>query len=258
MKVTKNAIVTGAGRHKGIGAEVCRSLAKNGYNVFFTSFDEYDYQIANITKNDYIMTMNECLNYGVKVFYESYDLRYYDNIKQLFKEANNKLGTIDVLVNCACYHVFDKLETISEQLIDTNLEVNSKTTLLLCKEFYLNYRGQSGRIINLSSTQNLESLTSEISYAISKASVPIITTTLYPIMAEKGITINAVNPGATDVDDINDNNIELYKKNNSFGRLGTPKDAANIICFLISDKGKWITGQTINSEGALWRGLPKK
>lgn len=251
----RNAIVTGAGRNKGIGAEVCRVFAENGINIYFTSCNDYDTNVGGISSYDYNKTLEECRNFGIKAYFGLFDLTIYENIKKLFLEANEKLGSIDILVNCACYHVFDNIENISENLIDLNLSVNSKSILLLCKEFYQNYIGNDGRIVNLSSTQNLESLTTEISYAVSKASIPIITTTLSPIMASKGITINTVNPGATDTGDKNDCNIDLYRKNNLFGRLGTPKDAANIVYFLISDKGKWITGQTLNSEGALLRGI---
>lgn len=95
----------------------------------------------------------------------------------------------------------------------------------------------------------------EISYAISKATVPVIVSTLAPIMATKGITINAINPGATEIGDLSDRNINLYQQGNYFKRLGTPKDAANLVCFLISNEGQWITGQTINSEGGIFRGI---
>lgn len=251
----KNAIVTGAGRNKGIGAEICRMLAKNGINVYFTSFDTYDTCVGGISNYDYCKTLEECRALGVKVDFVSSDLTNSDSVKKLFEDANEKFGDIDILVNCVCYHVFDDLKSLSEDLLDLNFNVNSKSILLLCKEFYLRYCGNEGRIINLSSTQNLESLTTEISYAISKSTIPVITTTLAPIMATKGITINSVNPGATDVGDVNDQNIHLYRKNNLFGRLGTPRDAANLIQFLISNEAKWITGQNLNSEGALFRGI---
>ena len=251
----RNAIVTGAGRNKGIGAEICRVFAKNGINIYFTSFDFYDDTIGNISRRDYTKTLEECSSYGVNVYFDLFDLTSQANIKKLFSDAEDKLGNIDILVNCACYHVFDSLETISEELIEKNLLVNSKSILLLCKEFYTRYSGNNGRIINFSSTQNIEPLTTEISYAISKATIPVITTTLSPKTAKKGITINSINPGATDIGDKNDYNNYLYKKNNLFGRLGTPEDAANLVCFLISDKGKWITGQTLHSEGAIVRGI---
>ncbi len=257
MSKIKNAIVTGAGRNAGIGAEVCRTLAKNGINVYFTSYDYYDMKVADIPKEDYKKTLNKCKEYGVNVFFAVHNLTKNNEIVRLFDEAESKMGKVDILVNCSCYHIHDDISKVSEVLLDDNFSINAKSVMLLCREFYLRFLGKEGRIINFSSTQNLEALTTEISYAISKASVPVIVSTLAPIMASKGITINAVNPGATDVGDIHDNNIHEYLRSNKFSRLGLPSDAANLVQFLVSDAGKWITGQTINSEGAICRGLLK-
>jgi len=253
MYTIKNAIITGAGRNKGIGAEVCRTFAMHGINVFFTTFDEYDTLIGGFSCSDYKKTLEECQSYGVKAFFQCFDLTNTNNIKELFLSAQEKLGNIDILVNCACYHKSDNIEKIDSKILDINFNINAKAILLLCREFFIRFSGTDGRIVNLSSTQNLEALISEISYAVSKASIPVIVSTLAPIMATKGITINAVNPGATKIDSKRDKHIDVYLRNNLSGRLGLPKDAANIILFLVSKEGEWITGQTINSEGGLFR-----
>ena len=252
-----NAIITGAGRHNGIGAQICRVLAKKGVNVYFTSYDKYDTTVGGITVSDYQRTLHECLSEGVKVFFSIYDLTKKAGVLSLFDDAITKLGSVDILINCLCYHQFDSIIEVSESHVEANLNVNAKAVLLLCQEFYNRFSGRNGRIINFSSTQNLEPLPTEIAYAISKATVPVIVSTLAPIMAIKGITINAVNPGATEIGDTFDRNIDLYQEYNLFGRLGSPEDAANIVCFLVGDEGKWITGQTINSEGGLFRGITK-
>jgi 3-oxoacyl-[acyl-carrier protein] reductase len=257
MEKAKNAIITGAGRNKGIAAEICRALARKGINIYFTSCESYDNSIRNFDNSDYNKTLEECRSFGIKAFFQCFDLTKTVDIKNLFQNANEKLGNIDILVNCACYHTFDALEDISDFTLDTNVNINTKVPLLLCKEFYRCNSGNGGSIVLFSSTQNLEALTTEISYAISKASVPVIVSTLAPIMAIKGITINAVNPGTTEIDDKNDRKINVCQQDNMFGRLGLPEDAANLVSFLVSNEGKWITGQTINSEGGLFRGMLK-
>ena len=80
----RNAIVTGAGRNKGIGAEICRVFAKNGINIYFTSFDFYDDTIGNISRRDYTKTLEECSSYGVNVYFDLFDLTSQANIKKLF------------------------------------------------------------------------------------------------------------------------------------------------------------------------------
>jgi 3-oxoacyl-[acyl-carrier protein] reductase len=134
--------------------------------------------------------------------------------------------------------------------LDKNYYLNVRATTLLCKEFLANYSSKNGRIVLLSSMQDKEPLTSEVAYAITKASVPIIAMTLAPVLDLKGITINAINPGPTDIGlpNANDKN---YFKNSTWGRLGTPTDTANIVSFLVSEEGKWINGQTINSYEGL-------
>ena len=178
------------------------------------------------------------------------------SVISLFDDANKVLGDIDVLVTCHCCHAFDSFGSIKEEDFDCNLSVNTKATFMLCQEFYNRFNNQSGRIVNISSTQALEPLTSEVSYAITKSTIPVLVSTLAPIMAKKNITINSVNPGPTDVGDDSHNefnDINIYKEKNLFGRAGKPEDVANLVSFLISEKGSWITGQTINSEGGLFR-----
>ena len=257
-----NAIVTGAGRPLGIGAQISYALCEMGYNVFLTSFAHYDssYGIiqceSSLEVPEYEAIIRQCRSYGVKAYFKSFDLTHSENVIDLFDSANECLGDIHVIVNNLCVHHFDILGSITEKDISESLNVNAKAMFLLCQEFYKRFNSSNGgRIVNLSSTQSLEPLVSEISYAISKASVPVITSTLAPIMAKKGITINAVNPGATNTGDVSDETIVEYKSANLFGRLGEPSDVANLVTFLISDKGKWITGQTINSEGGLFRGI---
>lgn len=250
-----NAIITGAGRCMGIGAKIACALAEIGTNIYLTSFDTYDISIGHFSATEYLRTVEKCKEYGVKVYYSNYDLTSQNNISALFDDANNKLGPINILINCLCYHVIDTFGEIDEESVTSALNTNAKAILMLCQEFYRRHSGNYGRIINLASTQNLEPLTHEIVYAISKASIPVIISTLAPIMATKGITINGVNPGATDIGDSKNTMLDKYRKYNGFGRIGTTNDVANLVIFLLSDSGKWITGQTINSEGALFRGI---
>ena len=247
----KNAIVTGAGRNKGIGAEICRTLAQKGVNIFFTSYKDYDSNSLNIGNDEYKQTIIECENLGVKCFFQSYDLSKEKSIQDLFTDAIVKLGNIDILVNCACFHEYDSIENLTSKLLDENYYLNVRATTLLCKGFLSNYSSENVRIVLLSSMQNKEPLTSEIAYAITKAATPILAMTLATTLALKGITINAVNPGPTEIGLLAPNN-KNYIKNNPFRKLGTPQDTANIISFLVSDEGKWITGQTINSDGGLF------
>ena len=250
----KTAIVTGAGRNQGIGAEICRQLSRKGLDIFFTTFDVYD-SMSGISDKDYEKTLFECRSLGTNIFFRPFDLTLQENIISLFDEAEKLIGNIDILVNCICFHRFDDIDSVSAESLDMNFQVNVKSIALLCKEFYHRFSGTNGRVVNLSSTQNLEPLTTEVSYAFSKAVIPVIVSTWAPVMATKYITINAINPGAIEIGEKVDINTDKYIKNNLFGRLGSTVDVGNIVSFLVSEEGGWITGQTINSEGGLFRGI---
>lgn len=247
-----NALITGIGRPTGIGAAIAYAFSKIGINVFLTSSIKYDviYQLAdsNNTAIDNINNLiNGCSANGVKAGFRDSDLQNTENISAIFDAANSFLGNIDFLITCHCMYDSDHFGAIDSYALKANFSVNAEATFLLCQEYYKRFRGDRGSIVLFSSTQALERLTGSISYAISKASVPIIVSTLAPLMAQKGITINAVNPGPTDIHD--DAYLEPFIKNNACGRVGLPDDAANLVCFLVSENGRWITGQTINSEG---------
>lgn len=109
----------------------------------------------------------------------------------------------------------------------------------------------------MSSTQALEPLLHTLAYGITKSVIPGIVYTLYPLLGRKNITINAIYPGPTKVGYDNEtNSIPIF--NLSFGRIGETEDVVNLIDFLVSPKGKWVTGQVINSEGGLVRNSEDK
>lgn len=250
-----NAIITGAGRNSGIGAQICRVFAEKGINLYFTTYDKYDLEVCGILEEEYEKTCSECINLGANVFWGIFDLSTSEGIRELFDDATMKLGHIDILINCLCYHVSDVFGQIKAEDLVKNFEVNTKAVFMLCQEFYVRFSGKEGSIVNLSSTQNIEPLPYEISYALSKASIPVMVNTLAQEMAKKNVNINAVNPGATEIGDSKDINLEDYRMANPFGRISSPQDAANIVWFLVSHEGHWITGQTINSEGGVYRGV---
>jgi len=93
----------------------------------------------------------------------------------------------------------------------------------------------------------------EIAYALSKSAIEMLTYTLSSEIAEKGITINAVNPGPNDTGWMNETEKMEIIKSFPKGRIGKPTDTANLIGYLISKEAEWITGQVIHSEGGFKR-----
>ncbi|WP_264159686.1 SDR family oxidoreductase [Actinomadura montaniterrae] len=103
------------------------------------------------------------------------------------------------------------------------------------------------------SGQHLGPMGREIPYAVSKGAIHQMTLTLADVLADRGITVNAVNPGPTDTGWADDALTEKVVGALPFGRWGRPGDVARLVRWLVSDEGRWITGQVINSEGGFRR-----
>jgi 3-oxoacyl-[acyl-carrier protein] reductase len=126
------------------------------------------------------------------------------------------------------------------------MAINARSVLLLSAEFARRFRGSpgSGRIVNFTSS----SLFGELAYGVSKAAVEAITVAAAMELAP-AITVNAVEPGPTDTGWMTPELFDLIGSALPLGRVGSPQDAAELVAFLCSDRGGWITGEVIYSDG---------
>lgn len=249
------AIVTGVSRLEGIGNAICVELAKNGIDIFFTYWRDYDKQMPwKFEESEPDVIQDEIKSHGVRCEKMELDLMEEASVEIIFNEAAKKLGSPSILVNNATYSTQTDIENITANELDKHYLVNLKATTLLCIAFAKHFTGaKGGRIINLSSGQSLSAMSGEIAYAITKSGIETLTKTLSHEFAMKGITINAVNPGLTDSGWMNDAHKQLFADRIPMGRFGEPEDAARLINFLASEQGQWITGQIIHSEGGFIR-----
>jgi len=137
--------------------------------------------------------------------------------------------------------------------IDAFLHENVRASLLLVKEFAASHDGSAGgRVVLLTSGQHLAPMAREVAYAVSKGALHQATKTLADELADRAITVNAVNPGPTDTGwGLGDQDPTDAMP---FGRWGDPDDAARLIAWLCTDEARWLTGQVIDSEGGFRRG----
>ncbi|MDR6879356.1 SDR family oxidoreductase [Bacillus sp. 3255] len=245
------ALVTGAGRRAGIGAAVCKELASQGADIFFTHWDNYDQQMpwgSNAAESETLQ--EEIRSVGVRCEHLKLDLSLPENTVELMNCVNQRLGEPSILVNNACYSVNDDLTTITSESLDAHYAINVRAVVLLSVEFTKRYRQQTGgRIINMTSGQSLGPMAGEISYAATKGAVDSFTRTFAAEAGPKGITVNAVNPGPTDTGWMTAELRNQLSTHFIAGRVGLPKDAARLVAFLASDESEWITGQVLHSTG---------
>ncbi len=248
------AVVTGAGRRRGIGAAICRALADRGADIFFTYWHPYDEKVF-AEKDDPSELEAELRSRGVRAEGFSVDLSSATAPEVVLTRVEERLGAPSILVNNAAHSTRDGVDGLDADLLDAHYAVNVRAALLLSVGFARRWRGdQGGRIINLTSGQSLGPMPGEIAYAATKGAVEAFTTTFAAEVASRGITVNAVNPGPTDTGWMTDDLKRDLLSRFPAGRVGQPEDAARLVAFLAGEEAEWITGQVIHSEGGFWRG----
>ena len=175
--------------------------------------------------------------------------------EQLVSAAAAALGHLDILV---CNHALSgddgPLGTLDAAMLDHHWAVNTRSSILLAQAFAAQHDGRpGGRVIFMTSGQDLGPMTGEVAYAASKGALASITRTLADQLADQAITLNTVNPGPVDTGYATGETHEVVRRRFPGGRWGTPDDPARLIAWLASDEAAWITGQVINSEGGFRR-----
>ena len=244
----KIAIVTGASSERDMGTAICRKLAKSGYDIFFTHWNAEDSWSAELINNLTRMGVNsDCKEIDFSTPEAAYNLLNY---------VEKKLGTPSILINNAAYSTNDGYEKLDANILDMHYAVNMRTTFLLCTEFAKKFKEsqlKTGRIINMTSGQEIGPMPGELAYVATKGAISAFSKSLSAELAPIGITVNAINPGPTDSTWMNDKIRDYLRPKFGLGRIGTPEDVANLINFLVSEDGRWITGQVIHSEGGFLR-----
>jgi 3-oxoacyl-[acyl-carrier protein] reductase len=246
----RNAVVTGVSRRIGIGYGISRRLLDAGAQVFIQGYTTHDARQSWGADPGGMAAVAAEL--GGLPFAEA-DFADAEAPARVIAAASDALGPLDILVANHARSGHGRLPDLTSDEIDSFLHENVRATLLLVREFAARHddaRG-GGRVILMTSGQHLGPMSREVAYAVSKGAIQQATATLADELAGRRITVNAVNPGPTDTGwglaDI-DPGDEMPQ-----GRWGEPDDAARLIAWLCSDDARWITGQTINSEGGFRR-----
>ena len=246
----KVAFVTGASR--GIGREIATRLAANGATVAV-------HYGANLqAAQETLATIERA---GGRAFVIQADLHASDgSFTAMFEEFDRSLSTcsgqagLDILVNNAGQIMFGSVEVLSSAEFDKAFAVDVKVPFFLTQAALPRLR-DGGRIINISSGTSRIVNPDVVSYAMAKGALEVFSKTAALQLGARGITVNAVAPGPTATAEFlrmaegNPAFIEHAKAQSALRRLGTPADIANIVAFLASDEGGWITGQLIDATG---------
>lgn len=243
------ALVTGVSRRQGIGYAIASRLRGLGAELFVQHHVAHDAsQPWGADDVDEVLADLGVSGLGV-------DLARPEAPEELMAAAVEAFGRVDVLV---CNHARSggdgSLAEVDAAMLDEHYAVNTRSSILLAQAFARRWNGNDGgRVVFLTSGQNLGPMPGEVAYAASKGALAAIVATLSHELADRGITVNVVNPGPTDTGWAGPELTEFVNERMPLKRWGRPDDAARLISWLCTDDAAWITGQVINSEGGFRR-----
>lgn len=241
-------VVMVTGSTSGIGHAVAVSFAKAGARVVALGRDQ---SALSEVKSEIERAGADALTIATDVTNES-------EARHAFDEALDKFGGLDVLVNAAGHISMGTIEDTSLTAWDAMMNVNLRAVFHLMQMATPQLIKSKGNIVNISSVTGLRSFPGVLAYCVSKAAVDQLTRCSALELAPKGVRVNAVNPGVvvTEIHKRGGMNVENYerflehsKTTHPLGRVGDPKEIAELVLFLASEKAAWITGATYSIDG---------
>ena len=243
-------LLTGVGRRRSIGAGLAVGLAEDGWDLALSYWRPYDERVGlEHGEQDPENIAEECRALGRRVDLLPGDLASPDEPARLVQAAAAR-NDLQGLVMAHC-------ESVDSSILDTTLEswdrhftVNARASWLLIKAVAQRIPDRptvdvTGRIIALTSDHTVHNLP----YGASKGALDRLVIAAAVELGRRGVRANVINPGPIDTGWMTPQVHESGTQQTPAGRFGTPRDTADLVRFLMSDAGAWITGQLLYSNG---------
>lgn len=169
-------------------------------------------------------------------------------VVHLFDRVEQALGPLDIVVASAADIIVKPLVECTEEDYDRIFDTNAKGAFFTLKEAARRVR-DDGRIVVLSTGGTRMFFPGQSLYLGSKGAVEQFVRCLAWELGERRITVNAVSPGPTETDMMQERYRDRAAAMSPFNRIGDPKDVAHVVVFLASDAGRWVTGQNVGAGG---------
>lgn len=244
------ALVTGVSRPVGIGARIAERLHGAGVTVIATGWPPHD---AEMPWGE--QPLGEQLPFEVA----RHDLADPAVPAQLVDEVVERHGAIDIVVAAHARSSHESFEEVTAEELDRCWAANTRSVVLLAQRMAERHEPAPpdlpprGRMVWFVSGQHIGPMDREIAYAVSKGALHQMTRSVDHALAAKRIVANSINPGPVDTGYATGAVHAAVAERFPDGRWGTPDDVADLVEFLVSDRGAWIRGQVIDSEGGFDR-----
>ena len=238
----RTALVTGGSR--GIGRACSLRLAAAGADV------AVNYRTNQSAACETVESISQA---GGRAIAVQADVSHSDQVAELVQRVEQDLGPVDLLVNNA--GVFDYVSheqptaQIWHRALDNNLTSAYLTTWAVKSGMI---ERSFGRIVNVASIAALRARPMSIAYAVSKAGMVALTKSLAEAVAPFDVRVNAVAPGLIDteiLDGVDSAARQALIDATPLGRIGRPEDISELVLFLLSERSRFMTGQTLVASG---------
>ena len=244
MLMGKVALVTGAAR--GIGKEIALTLAKAGAAVIVN---------YNGSKERAEAVVKEIEDMGGNALAYKCNVADEEESATMVKDVLTQYGKVDILVNNAGITRDNLIMRMTDADYDAVLDTNLKGAFHMIRHLSRAFiKQRSGKIINISSVSGVMGNAGQANYAASKAGLIGLTKSVARELAGRNICVNAVAPGfiQTEMTEVLSGSVqENLKQMIPLGKMGSPKDVANMVLFLAGENSNYITGQVIHVDGGM-------
>lgn len=264
----KVAVVTGAGRMRSIGRPIAVELARAGCDVVLTCTgrppERYPADEQAIGWRDIESVADEVRALGRRALALVSDVADASAVDALVVRTLEEFGRVDIVVNNAGAARGEDRAPVVELGLDAwrkVIDVNLNGTFYMSRAFgqVLIEQGRGGSIVNISSVGAKLMAAQTAAYAASKAGIHALTCAMAAEVGPHGIRVNAVCPGIVDTYRIDDMGRgeewqRLIGSHVPLRRAGSGVDIANMVVYLCSEQGSWISGQLYNVDGGMVTG----
>ena len=258
----KVAIVTGAGRMRGIGRATAVVLARMGAHVVVTGTgrnpDTFPQDEKDAGWRDIQSTAEQCESYGVRALPLVSNIADQDDVQKMIDATVAEFGRVDIIVNnAAAPYGSDRVAVIDmdTDVFKTVIDVKVLGTFYACRAAVKQMikQGDGGRVINLSSTMGKSGRANTSAYNAANFAIDGFTQALAKEVGQHNITANSVCPGTTEtarLDPVGRGEVWQGRLDSiPISRAGTDDEVGELIGFLSSPRAGYITGQSVNING---------